>query len=38
LTYLFISKALRKEWPLWKQTPIPEPNISFNEQTTVNTR
>jgi len=28
LIYLFISKALRKERPLWKQTPIPEPYLT----------
>jgi len=30
LIYLFISKALRKELPLWKQTPIPEPRALFH--------
>ena len=29
LIYLFISKALRKERPLWKQTPIPEPYLTY---------
>jgi len=27
--YLFISKALRKERPLCKQTPIPEPYLTY---------
>ena len=30
LMYLFISKALRKEWPLYKQTPIPEPYLKYH--------
>jgi hypothetical protein len=29
LIYLFISKALRKERPLRKQTPIPEPYLTY---------
>jgi len=28
LIYLFISKALRKEWALWKQMTIPEPCLT----------
>jgi hypothetical protein len=27
--YLFISKALRKERSQWKQTPIPEPYLTY---------
>jgi len=27
--YVFISKALRKEQPLWKQTPIAEPYLTY---------
>jgi hypothetical protein len=29
LIYLFILKALRKDWPLCKQTPIPEPHLTY---------
>ena len=29
LIYLFISKAIRKERPLWKQKPIPEPYLTY---------